>query len=136
MEAQVGVFYILETFEQETKIKLLASYAYTQRKGTTNEFKIGEGLVGQVVLEKERIIVSDIPEDYMNVQSGLGESVPQHLLVIPFLYENTVKGIIEIGSFQPITDIQLELLEQIMPNIGIAINTAESRTKMQSLLQK
>jgi len=136
LEAQVGVFYILETTEQETKIKLLASYAYIQRKGTTNEFKVGEGLVGQVVLEKERIIVSDIPEDYMNVQSGLGESVPQQLLVMPFLYENTVKGVIEIGSFQPVTDIQLELLEQIMPNIGIAINTAESRTKMQSLLQR
>ncbi len=136
LEAQVGVFYILETLEQEVSIKLLSSYAYTQRKGTSNEFKVGEGLVGQVVLEKERIIVSDIPEDYINVQSGLGESVPQNLLVMPFLYENTVKGVIEIGSFQPITDIQLELLEQIMPNIGIAINTAESRTKMQSLLQK
>lgn len=136
LEAQVGVFYILETLEQEISIKLLASYAYTQRKGISNEFKVGEGLVGQVVLEKERIIVSDIPEDYINVQSGLGESVPQQLLVMPFLYENTVKGVIEIGSFQPMTDVQLELLEQVMPNIGIAINTAESRTKMQSLLQK
>ncbi|MDM8569677.1 hypothetical protein QUF50_09250, partial [Thiotrichales bacterium HSG1] len=67
---------------------------------------------------------------------GLGEAVPQQLLVIPFLYENTVKGVIEIGSFQAISDIQLELLDQIMPRIGIVVNTAESRAKMQALLQK
>ncbi len=135
LDAQVGVFYILENSATEARIKLLASYAYTKRKGTANEFKIGEGVVGQSVLEKERIIVTDIPEDYMNVQSGLGEAVPQQILVIPFLYENAVKGVLEIGFFQTITDIQLELLEQLMPNIGIAVNTAESRTKMQTLLQ-
>jgi len=100
LEMPVGVFYILENVNNETRIKLLASYAYTQRKGTANEFKMGEGLVGQAALEKERI------------------------------------GVIEIGSFQEITKVQLELLEQIIPNIGIAVNTAESRTKMQALLQK
>ncbi len=136
LEMPVGVFYILENVNNETRIKLLASYAYTQRKGTANEFKMGEGLVGQAALEKERIIVTDIPDDYINIQSGLGEAAPQQLIVIPFLYENTVKGVIEIGSFQEITKVQLELLEQIIPNIGIAVNTAESRTKMQALLQK
>jgi len=138
LEAQVGVFYMLENAEikEETRLKLLASYAYTQRKDTANEFKVGEGLVGQAVLEKERIIVADIPDDYMNVQSGLGEAVPHQLIVIPFLYESTVKGVIEIGSFQPITDVQLELLDQVVPSIGIAVNTAESRTKMQAFLQR
>ncbi len=136
LEMPVEVFYILENVNNETRIKLLASYAYTQRKGTANEFKMGEGLVGQAALEKERIIVTDIPDDYINIQSGLGEAAPQQLIVIPFLYENTVKGVIEIGSFQEITKVQLELLEQIIPNIGIAVNTAESRTKMQALLQK
>jgi HAMP domain-containing protein/putative methionine-R-sulfoxide reductase with GAF domain len=138
LEAQVGVFYILVNADEkeETQIKLLASYAYTQRKGTANEFKVGEGLVGQAVLEKERIIVTDIPEDYISIQSGLGEAVPQQLLVIPFLYENAVKGVIEMGSFHEITEVQLELLDQVMPNIGIAVNTAESRAKMQALLKK
>jgi len=65
-----------------------------------------------------------------------GEAVPQQLLVIPFLYENAVKGVIEMGSFHEITAVQLELLDQVMPNIGIAVNTAESRAKMQALLQK
>ena len=136
LEMPVGVFYILENTDKDACLKLLASYAYTQRKGVANEFKIGEGLVGQAALEKERIIVTNLPENYITIQSGLGEAIPQQLIVIPFLYENAVKGIIEIGSFQEITKIKLELLEQVMPSIGIAINTAESRTKMQALLQK
>jgi len=136
LEAQVGAFYLLDnSADKNVCLKLLASYAYTQRKAVANEFQIGEGLIGQAALEKERIVVTEIPEDYMSIQSGLGKAVPQQLLVIPFLYENVVKGVIEIGSFQEITVVQLELLDQVMPNIGIAINAAESRTKMQALLQ-
>lgn len=140
LEAQIGVFYLLEEKEGETgkedTLKLLASYAYTQRKGMTNDFQIGEGLIGQAALEKQPIIITEIPEDYINIQSGIGEATPRQLLVMPFLYENVVKGVIEIGSFHEITEVQLEWLEQVMPNIGIAVNTAKSRTKMQTLLQK
>ncbi|MDM8565152.1 CHASE3 domain-containing protein [Candidatus Halobeggiatoa sp. HSG11] len=132
LEAQVGAFYIVE---EETRIKLIASYAYNQRKGLPNEFQLGEGLVGQAVLEKQKILVTDVPEDYISIQSGIGEAVPKNILVMPFMYENSVKGAIEIGSFHEFTSTQLELLEQVMPNIGITMNTAESRTKMQALLQ-
>ncbi len=78
--------------------------------------------------------MTEVPENYIHIQSGLGETVPRNILVIPFMYENAVKGVIEMGSFHGFTETQLELLEQVMPNIGIAINTAESRTKMQALL--
>ncbi|MCK5876469.1 MAG: CHASE3 domain-containing protein, partial [Candidatus Marithrix sp.] len=132
LEAQVGAFYIVE---EETRIKLFASYAYNQRKGLPNEFQLGEGLVGQAVLEKQKILVTDVPENYISIQSGTGEAVPKNILVMPFMYENNVKGAIEIASFHEFTPTQLELLEQVMPNIGITINTAESRTKMQVLLQ-
>ncbi|MDM8564317.1 CHASE3 domain-containing protein [Candidatus Halobeggiatoa sp. HSG11] len=132
LEAQVGAFYIVE---DEKTIKLIASYAYSQRKGLPNEFQLGEGLVGQAVLEKQKILVTDVPEDYISIQSGTGEAVPKSILVMPFMYENSVKGAIEIGSFHEFTATQLELLEQVMPNIGIIMNTAESRTKMQALLQ-
>jgi CHASE3 domain sensor protein/putative methionine-R-sulfoxide reductase with GAF domain len=147
LEAQVGVFYLFEetkigetdtseNFGENGYLKLAASYAYTHRKGSPNEFQIGEGLVGQAALEKQKIFVTDIPEDYISIQSGLGETVPQNILVIPFLYEDKVKGVIEIASLHPMTDIQLEFLEQVMPNIGIAVNTAHSRSQMQNLLQQ
>ncbi|MDM8558913.1 MASE3 domain-containing protein [Candidatus Parabeggiatoa sp. HSG14] len=143
LEAQVGVFYLLEgkggkgerDNVENTYLKLIASYAYTERKGMNHQFKVGEGLIGQAALEKQRVIMTDVPEDYISIQSGLGESAPQQLVVIPFMYENAVKGIIEIGSFHTFTEVQLELLDQVMSNIGIAVNTAESRTKMQVLLQ-
>ncbi len=146
LEAQVGVFYWLQTESQgqgingneaadeNGRLKLIASYAYIQRKGMENEFQIGEGLIGQAALEKQRILVTEVPEDYISIQSGLGKAVPQQLLVIPFFYENAVKGVIEIGTFHEMTEVQLEFMDQVMPNIGIAVNTAESRTKMQALL--
>jgi methyl-accepting chemotaxis protein len=151
LNAQVGAFYMLEErkkmkeekakeelgdFDENIWLKLIASYAYTQRKGSPNEFQLGEGLVGQAALEQQSILVTDIPEDYIAIQSGLGETIPQNILVIPFLYENTVKGIIEIASLHTFTDIQLEFLEQIMPSIGIAVNTTTSRMQMQQILQQ
>ena len=132
LEMPIGVFYLL-TGE---KAHILASYAYTKRKGLTNEFKLGEGLIGQAAMEKKTILVTSVPDDYIHIQSGLGESAPHNIIVIPFMYENVVKGVIELGSFQKITEVQLELIEQMMPNIGIAVNTAESRSKMQALLQQ
>jgi methyl-accepting chemotaxis protein len=140
VEAQVGVFYLLEEAREGAResnyLKLIASYAYTQRKGLPTELPIGEGLVGQAALEQQFILVTDIPEDYIHIESGLGEAVPQNILVMPFLYENAVKGVIELGSFQVMNEITLEFLKQVMSSIGIAVNTAESRTKMQALLQK
>jgi len=140
VEAQIGVFYLWDTVREgnheTSQLKLVASYAYTQRKGLPTEFQLGEGLIGQAALEQQIILVTDVPDDYIHIESGLGEAVPQNLLVMPFLYENTVKGVIELGSFHAMTEVQLEFLKQVLLNIGIAVNTAESRTKMQALLQK
>lgn len=154
LEAQVGVFYLLEqgklseeqgardaeqgqlpAISGSARLKLIASYAYSQRKGLSNEYKLGEGLIGQAALEQQSILVTDVPEDYISIQSGSGEAVPHNLLVTPFLYENAVKGVIEIGSFHEITEVQYDFINQAMPSIGIAINTAESRTMMQELLK-
>jgi CHASE3 domain sensor protein len=153
LNAQVGAFYMLEerkkgkkekgkateelgNFDENIWLKLIASYAYTQRKGSPNEFQLGEGLVGQAALEQQSILVTDIPEDYIAIQSGLGETIPQNILVIPFFYEKNVKGIIEIATLHTFTDIELEFLEQIMPSIGIAVNTTTSRMQMQQILQQ
>jgi len=115
---------------------LIASYGYTHRKNISNECKVGEGLVGQAALEKQTIIIEEVPEEYMQVQSGLGHTKPRNIIVLPFVYEDKVRGVIEIGSFKEFTDIQLEWLNQVMPIVAIAVNTAESRDKMQSLLQQ
>ncbi|OQW94263.1 MAG: hypothetical protein BWK79_06785 [Beggiatoa sp. IS2] len=136
VEAQVGVFYLLTETGDKVCLKLLASYAYTWRKNLANEFKLGEGLVGQVALERKPIIITTVPDDYLHIQSGLGGSRPSAVLVMPLLYENTLKGVIELASLNQFSEIQLELLKQVAGYIAITLNTAESRVKMRELLQQ
>jgi signal transduction histidine kinase/CheY-like chemotaxis protein/HAMP domain-containing protein len=156
LEMPVGVFYLLEEREigtalrersqtqtengpvsETARLKLVASYAYTHRKGIRNEILIGEGLVGQAALEQEQILITNVPEDYyIQIKSGLGKALPRNVLIQPLKYENALKGVIELASFKTITDIQLEWIAQITPSIGIAVNTAESRYRVQALLQQ
>ena len=137
LEMPVGMFYLLEEDKHNTRLKLIASYAYTHRKGITSEFVVGEGLVGQAALEQKPIHITKVPDNYYaRIQSGLGKALPHHVIVQPFMYEETLKGVIELASFKTITTLQQEFLSQIMPNIGIAVNTAESRSRMQTLLQQ
>jgi len=140
LQASVGLLYLVEEDKpvqsQNSRLKLMASYAYVRRKNLANEFQLGEGLVGQAALERQSILITQVPEDYIHIQSGLGEAVPQNIIVMPFMYEKVLKGVIEIGSLNTLTDIHLEFLNQVIPSIGIAINTAQSRTQMHALLQQ
>ncbi|MCP4701251.1 MAG: response regulator, partial [Gammaproteobacteria bacterium] len=137
LDAKVGSFYLAkQTGGQDVCLRMMASYAYTRRKNLANEFELGEGLVGQAALERKSIVISEAPDDYVHVQSGLGNSLPRNILVVPFLYENTLKGVIELGFLRELTEIQLEFLNQTMQGIGITVNAAESRTRMQELLEQ
>src|SRR3712207_7687138 len=99
VNANHGVFYINRLTEEETELKLLASYAYRERKNLASSFKYGEGLVGQCALEKEQILLTEVPSDYIKISSGLGESTPLNIVVLPVLFEGQVKAVIELASF-------------------------------------
>jgi signal transduction histidine kinase/DNA-binding response OmpR family regulator len=131
LEAQVGMCYLVEHSAQEKsllQVKLLASYAYTRRKNLAEAFQFSEGLIERAAKDQESVILT--------INSGLGEEIPRNLIVLPFLYENAVKGVIVLGSVKAPTAIQLEFLHQVMSSIGIAVNSIESQTKMQELLQQ
>ncbi|RKZ79838.1 MAG: histidine kinase [Candidatus Parabeggiatoa sp. nov. 3] len=134
LDTQMGACYLADDNQQ--RLKMIASYAYTWRKELANEFELGEGLVGQAALERKMIIITQAPADYIYIQSGLGQSRPNAILVIPILYEGCLKAVIELASFHLLTEIQLQFLNEVMPNIGIAINTAQSRYQTQLLLQQ
>jgi signal transduction histidine kinase/DNA-binding response OmpR family regulator len=136
LEAQVGAFYIFKEEPAEPYLKMIASHAYVWRKNAVYEFKVGEGIVGQAALERKLFVTAQAPTDYVSIQSGLGESPPRAILIAPFLYENRLKGAIELAAVTSFTPTQLEFLNQILPLIAIAINTAESRTQMQVLLEQ
>lgn len=132
-KAQIGAIYLNS---ENNTFKLVGSYAYSKRKNLSNECKLGEGIIGQAALEKKLILITDIPDDYIKINSGLGEAVPKNILAVPFMYEDQVKGVIELGSFHDFDDNTIEFLKQATENIGINFNSAESRTKLQELLEK
>src|SRR5688500_677677 len=135
VSAQHGVFYTMVQNGQP-KLKLLASYAFRERKGVNNEFRLGEGLVGQAALEKERILLSHVPEDYVQISSGLGEAAPLNIVVLPVTFEGEVKAVMELASFERFNDTHVTFLEQLTESIGIVLNTIEANTRTEDLLRQ
>jgi CheY-like chemotaxis protein/CHASE3 domain sensor protein len=129
LDAQVGALYLAQNGEKQT-LSLVGSYAYKKRKNLSNVFMPGEGLVGQAALEKQQILIRNVPEDYMKVTSGLGERTPSFICVTPFLYEGNVKGVAEIGMLSEMSDWQSEYLEQAMPSLAVAVESAERRSNL------
>jgi|GEM_PF-6614861 len=133
IDAQVGVFYFAE---EGGDLKLLSSYAHVDRKSLANRFQIGEGIVGQAALEKEIIKISDIPEDYVKINSGLGNASPRNIIAMPVYFESVLYGVIELGSFKPFDDKHIQFLNLLTENIGVVINTAIARNKMKEVLEE
>jgi len=137
VEAQIGLFYLLKDENGQQYLQIVASYAYINNDHSPTKVLLSEGLAGQAALERKIILRTQTPEECPAIlSSGLTRSLPQYVILLPFLYEGAVKGVIEIGSTTAMTDAQRSFLEQVMPNIGIAVNTAESRTQMQILLEQ
>jgi HAMP domain-containing protein/signal transduction histidine kinase/CheY-like chemotaxis protein len=134
--AHYGAFYILSAEDVVAKLKLFAGYAYRADKNIPKEFSIGEGLVGQCALEKERIIISNVPNDYVKISSGLGKSKPANLIVLPVLFENNVKAVIELGTLEPFTPTHFDFLNQLTESIGIVVNTIETNSRTEELLSQ
>ncbi len=136
LDGHVGVIYLAEKNNDKKQLRMTGSYAFTRRKSLKTTFDFGEGLVGQAAMEKEAIVLSGIPSDYISVSSGLGEKKPQNILVQPFIIDGEVKGVIEIGSFNPFNDSQLELMRSVGENIAITTNSSLDREKMKELLEE
>src|SRR5262249_40485329 len=118
---QHGVFYVNEPMENEAMLRLLASYGYQERKTLANQVRAGEGPVGQSVLEKQRILLTEVPGDYVRISSGLGEAAPSNIVVLPVLFEGDVLGVIELASFNRFSDIQLTFLDQLTDSLAIVL---------------
>jgi len=136
VNAQQGVFYVNSSPNGQPLMKLLGGYAYKKRKNLANEFHAGEGLVGQCTLERERILVTNVPNNYVYVSSGLGEAPPNNIVVLPVLFEGDVKAVIELSTFQTFSDTHLTFLDQLTESIGIVLNTIAANTRTEDLLQQ
>jgi len=133
------MFYILEQDEvnQDTnKLKLFSAYAFNEELSIGKEFALGQGLVGQVAIEKERILLNNVPKDYIKIGSGLGEASPVSVIVLPVLFEKEIKAVIELASFENFSEIHLDFLTQLTESIGIVLNTIEANSKTEQLLEQ
>ncbi|HEU5078781.1 MAG TPA: HAMP domain-containing protein [Opitutaceae bacterium] len=136
VSAQQGVFYTMDNSSKEANLRLLASYAFRRRKHSVNEYKLGESLVGQAALEKERILLTNVPGDYIQISSGLGEATPRNLIVMPVVFEGQVKAVIELASFDEFSPTHLIFLDQLTESIGIVLNTIEANMRTEDLLKQ
>ncbi|MBR8834842.1 MAG: response regulator [Stigonema ocellatum SAG 48.90 = DSM 106950] len=134
--ASCGVFYIMESSEDVPYLKLISSYAYRERRHLANRFYLGEGLVGQCALEKERILLLEVPPDYIKISSGLGAAHPLNAVVLPVLFEGQVTAVIELASFRRFSEIHLTFLDQLTESIAIVLNTIAASMRTEELLKQ
>jgi len=134
LNAQMGAFYYVT---EDKTLKRASGYAYSKQVDQEKTIAPGEGLVGQVVLEKRAILLEQVPSQYFGkISSDLGEITPCSLLLAPVFYEGKVTGVIELASFTSFSEHQKTFLEQVSENIGIAVNTSFRRKKQQELLER
>ncbi|MCJ8298378.1 MAG: ATP-binding protein, partial [Pseudomonadales bacterium] len=118
----------------QIELDLVGSYARTDRQ-QQNHYKFGEGLVGQAAVNKSIAIVDNVPENYLQISSGLGSSIPCSLLLFPVLQDDQVIAVLEFASFNTYHSRQAEFLQQIQETLAIALQSAKSREVTNQLLK-
>jgi signal transduction histidine kinase/CheY-like chemotaxis protein len=134
VSAQQGAFYMIDSSNGESAVNLIATYAQHDGDGAKSRFKLGEGLVGQAALEKRRILLTDVPSNYIKIRSGLGEFPPLNVVVLPILFEGEVKAVLELSSVERFSPAHKAFLDQLTESIGIVLNTIEASTRTENLL--
>ena len=140
--AQHSLIYLMDSESEEPSLNLLASYAGSgrgsgeQSDGSFERLQPGEGLVGQCAVEKQRMLITDVPETVAPIRSGLFEAPPRNVVVLPVLFEKQVKAVIELASFSVFTASHLAFLEQLTASIGIVLNSIEATMKTEGLLKQ
>jgi len=128
LSAQVGILFLVE----DGLLEPTGGYAYAI--DLAQSFRVGEGVAGQAVRDKGLVLIGDIPDGHITVASGLGETVPKHILASPFVYEGRVVGVVELGSLAEFTPAQLEFVDKTMESLAVAFHTAQTRGRVDELL--
>src|SRR5258708_15488835 len=97
---------------------------------------MGEGRVGQCAYEKKRILLEDVPNDYIRVSSILGSATPLNIVILPVLFEGEVKAVVELASLRKFSETHLSFLDQLTESIGVVFNTIEANMRTESLLEQ
>jgi HAMP domain-containing protein/signal transduction histidine kinase/DNA-binding response OmpR family regulator len=133
VKAYRSTIYRLGGSHEGTQLKLLSSYGH-KGKRSMETIELGEGLAGQCAVEKKRILLTNVPPDFITISSSLGEATQVSIIVLPVLFEGQTKAVIELATLQPFTDVNLAFLEQLTQSIGAVFNTIEATMRTEGLL--
>jgi CheY-like chemotaxis protein/HAMP domain-containing protein len=135
VNAQYGAIYQRDTADKPL-LRLLASYAGESEAEVPDDMKIGAGLVAQCAREKRRIMLTDVPSDYIRIRSGLGQAQARNVIVLPVLFEGQTKAVIELATMSEFTPTHVGFLGQLTETIGVVVNTIEATMQTEGLLQQ
>ncbi|MGX1809295.1 HAMP domain-containing protein [Nocardia sp. NPDC055321] len=134
VSAQYGAFYLADDTAERPELRLIGSYGSPQEPGGVQRFTFGQSLVGQAARSRRTIAVDDVPGDYLTIASGLGQTAPTTLLVLPIGVEDQVLGVIELASLHRFTRIHRDFLDQLMETVGVNVNTIIANARTDELL--
>ena len=136
VNAQLGAIYQMETEETAPYLKVLAAYADDDENPHRHRVPVGEGLIGQCAADKRRLLITEMPSNVMPIGSALFKVKPQNVIVLPVLFENQVKAVIELASVSTFTKLQMTFLEQLTASVGIVLNSIEATMQTEGLLKQ
>ncbi|HEY5745021.1 MAG TPA: GAF domain-containing protein [Chryseolinea sp.] len=133
---QGGIFLLVNHENEDAYLELMACYAYERKKIVERKLGIGEGLLGQCVLEKQTVNMRKLPENYIRITSGLGEAPPSNLVIVPLKINDEVQGVMEIASFHKFEQFQIDFLEKLGENIAASMAAVQINKRTQYLLDQ
>jgi methyl-accepting chemotaxis protein len=133
---QGGLFLLNDEDKNDIYLDLISAFAFDRKKYFDKRIEYGDGVVGSVAIEKETIYMTDLPQDYIEITSGLGGANPDSLLVVPLKIEDNVYGVIETTSFNKFENYQIEFVEKVAQNIASTIQTVKISIQTNELLEK
>ncbi|MFW5753943.1 MAG: GAF domain-containing protein, partial [Marinilabiliaceae bacterium] len=133
---QGGVFLVNQDNKENLYFEMKACVAYDRKKYADKTIQWGEGLIGRCALEKETIYMTEVPEDYVNITSGLGEATPRAILIVPLKANEEIYGVIELASFHPFQQYEIEFVERLGESIALTISTVKTNIQTSKLLKE
>lgn len=132
---QGSIFIVDEDENGDEALHLTATYAYDRKKFLEKTIQPGQGLVGQVYLEKQSIYLKELPESYISITSGLGKATPKSIFIVPLIANEIVYGVIEIGTFTEFTDNERKFIEDVGENIASSVQSVRVNERTNKLLE-
>jgi PAS domain S-box-containing protein len=133
---QGGLFILREADNREQFLELVSAFAFNRKKAKTKTIMIGEGLVGNCAVEKQTVYLKEIPDDYLEITSGLGDAPPRSILIVPLKLEDKIFGVIELASFQEFLPHEIEFVEKIGESIASTLAAVTNSIRTAQLLEQ